>query len=98
MVTSNQAIEAICEVFEVPLSVLQSRRVVREAVDARFAAWHFLMRELRFSPQRVGRLLNRDRSGYHYSLYQFDALMEYSRGYQRKVEAVRARLGLEVSS
>lgn len=96
MISSHQAIEVICEVFEVPRSLLESRRVVREAVDARFAVWHFLMRELHFSPQRVGRLLNRHRSNYYNALGEFDNLMSYSRGYQLKVKAVYERLGLEV--
>lgn len=93
----NSAIilKTISEIFEVPVEVIKSRTLQREVVGARFVVWHYLIRELGFSPQRVGRILSRHRSNYHHSLQAYDALYETDRAFRRKADAVASRLGIE---
>lgn len=91
---SADIINAVSEVFEVPPGVLSSRSLQREVVDARYVAYHLLIRELRFAPKRVAQMMRRDRSMYAHALKVYDDLYATNTAFRRRADAVMARLGL----
>lgn len=93
---SVDILNTVSDVFEVPVSVLASRSIRREVVDARYVGYHYLLRELRFSPQRVARIFCRERSLYAHALKQYDAFYKTDSVFRRKANAVAELLGLEV--
>lgn len=95
--TSQEILKAVEAVFEVPLGVLKSRSREQHVVDARYVVYHFMLRELRFSSRRVGRMLNRDRSNYNHALNRYDTLYSTDRAFRRRADQVAARVGLEAS-
>lgn len=93
-----RVITSVAMAFDISIDDVKSNCRIRQIVDARKAIMYILTRDLKMSPGRIAKMINKSHCAMNYMLREAEKFMENDIEFKLKVNKARAASGLDNKS